>query len=107
MAMDFKLPTQRFAWEIESNCSDSDREPVIVIAGKKRISWEDFGQMMVSLESLQFKLEISDRSDEVRHVRCDECRRSRNTYRRIAVPGRWRGALTVGQDFPFVIQSLC
>ena len=49
---------------IESNDSDFDRDPVIVVDGQE-ISWEDFGRMLMSFEGWQFKLEIFDRSDEV------------------------------------------
>jgi hypothetical protein len=72
----------------------------------KEISWEDFGQMLMSLEHLQFKLEISDRSDEVWHVLCNGCRCSLKAYRRIVMPGVWRGALAVVPDFAFIVQSL-
>lgn len=40
------------------------RVPLMVVDGRE-ISWERFGQMLMSHEGWQFKLEISDPSDEV------------------------------------------
>jgi hypothetical protein len=43
---------------------DYERLPLIVIDGKK-ISWSVFGQMLMTYEGFNFKLEIFDRSDEI------------------------------------------
>jgi len=44
---------------------DSDyRVPMLVIDGRE-VSWEQFGQMLMTFEGWQFKLEIKDPSDEV------------------------------------------
>ena len=45
--------------------SDSDyRVPMLVIDGRE-VSWDQFGQMLMTFEGWQFKLEIKDPSDEV------------------------------------------
>ena len=41
-----------------------ERVPVIVIDGKE-ISWNEFGQMLMTYEGFNFKLEIFDRSDDI------------------------------------------
>jgi hypothetical protein len=43
---------------------DYERLPLIVIDGKE-ISWSKFGQMLMTYEGFNFKLEIFDRSDEI------------------------------------------
>ncbi len=44
---------------------DSDyHHPMLVIDGRE-VSWEQFGQMLMTFEGWQFKLEIKDRSEEV------------------------------------------
>lgn len=48
---------------IDSNGSDIDRDPVLVIDGRE-ISWDEFGRMLMSFEGWQFKLQIFDRNDE-------------------------------------------
>ncbi|MFH2058585.1 MAG: hypothetical protein ABIJ59_06765 [Pseudomonadota bacterium] len=40
------------------------RTPMIVIDGKE-ISWEEFGQMLMTYEGFNFKLQIFDQSDEM------------------------------------------
>ena len=40
------------------------RRPLIVIDGKE-ISWRQFGQMLMTYEGFNFKLEIFDKSDEI------------------------------------------
>lgn len=49
---------------IEWDDDEDGRVPLMVVDGRE-ISWEEFGQMLMSLEGWQFKLEIFDRSDEV------------------------------------------
>lgn len=41
-----------------------EQPPLIVIDGKE-IKWEDFGQMLMTYEGFNFKLEIIDKSDEM------------------------------------------
>ena len=43
---------------------DYERLPLIVIDGKD-ISWSQFGQMLMTYEGFNFKLDIFDRSDEI------------------------------------------
>ena len=43
---------------------DYERLLLIVIDGKE-ISWIEFGQMLMTYEGFNFKLEIFDRSDEI------------------------------------------
>ena len=43
---------------------DYERLPLIVIDGRE-ISWSEFGQMLMTYEGFNFKLEIFDRSDEI------------------------------------------
>ena len=50
----------RIEWDDE----EDGRVPLMVVDGRE-ISWEEFGQMLMSHEGWQFKLEIFDRSDEV------------------------------------------
>ncbi len=49
---------------IESDYSDADRVPVMVIDGRE-ISWDEFGRMLMMFEGWQFRMEICDRSDEL------------------------------------------
>ena len=49
---------------IDSDESFVDRTPLIIVDGRE-ISWEQFGQMLMTFEGWQFKLEIIDPSDEV------------------------------------------
>ena len=49
--------------QIDSDQSTMDRTPLIVVDGRE-ISWEQFGQMLMTFEGSQFKLEILDPSDE-------------------------------------------
>ena len=49
---------------IEWDQNEGGRVPVIVVDGRE-ISWEAFGQMLMSHEGAQFKLEIFDPSDDV------------------------------------------
>ncbi|MCF8179586.1 MAG: hypothetical protein K9J74_13855 [Sulfuritalea sp.] len=50
--------------QIEWDEDEDGRVPLMVVDGRE-ISWEDFGQMLMSREGWQFKLEIFDPSDEV------------------------------------------
>jgi len=49
---------------IEWDDDEDGRVPLMVVDGRE-ISWEEFGQMLMSLEGWQFKLEIFDRSEEI------------------------------------------
>jgi hypothetical protein len=40
------------------------RVPLLVIDGRE-ITWKEFGHMLMTFEGFQFKLQISDRSEEV------------------------------------------
>ena len=44
--------------------AEDGRVPLMIVDGRE-ITWEEFGQMLMSREGWQFKLEIFDRSDEV------------------------------------------
>ena len=44
--------------------SEDGHLPLLVIDGRE-VTWEQFGQMLMSYEGWQFKLEIKDPSDEV------------------------------------------
>ena len=49
----------RIAWD-----DDADGQlPLLIIDGKK-VTWEEFGRMMMSYEGWQMKMEIYDRSEE-------------------------------------------
>lgn len=48
---------------IESDPSFDERKPLLVIDGKE-VTWEELGQMLMTFEGWQFKLELIDRSDE-------------------------------------------
>ena len=54
---------------IEADMSDESdlwgsRMPMLVIDGRD-VSWEEFGQMLMTFEGFQFKLEIVDKSDDL------------------------------------------
>lgn len=59
-----QIADQTVRGRIEWDGSDFERMPVVVVDGRE-ISWEDFGQMLMSFEGWQFKLEILDPSDEI------------------------------------------
>lgn len=59
-----QIADQTVRGRIESDCSETERMPIVVVDGQE-ISWEEFGRMLLSFEGWQFKLEISDPSDEV------------------------------------------
>lgn len=50
----------RIAWDDE----EDGRVPLMIVDGRE-ITWEQFGQMMMSREGFQFKLELIDPSEEV------------------------------------------
>ena len=54
------LARGRITWDED----EDGRVPLLVIDGQK-ISWEQFGRMLMTFEGWQFKLEILDRTDEV------------------------------------------
>ena len=45
--------------------SGAERAPVVVVVDGREISWGDFGQMLMTFEGWQFKLEICDISEEL------------------------------------------
>ena len=49
---------------IECDETMDERTPLLVIDGQK-ISWEEFGRMLMSFEGWQFRMEIRDPSEEV------------------------------------------
>ena len=49
---------------IDWDASADGRTPLLVIDGRE-VSWEDFGRMLMTFEGWQFRLAISDRSEEV------------------------------------------
>ena len=49
---------------IDSAYPEAEREPVMVIDGRE-MSWDEFGRMLMSFEGWQFRMEFSDRSDEM------------------------------------------
>ena len=49
---------------IEWDDSAAERTPLVVVDGRE-ISWDDFGRMLMAFEGWQFKLDISDPSEEV------------------------------------------
>ena len=49
---------------ISCDLGSDDRIPLLVIDGRE-VSWEQFGQMLMTFEGWQFKLEIKDPSEEV------------------------------------------
>lgn len=50
--------------KIRCDLESQDRAPMLVIDGRE-ISWDQFGQMLMTFEGWQFKLEIKDASEEV------------------------------------------
>jgi hypothetical protein len=50
--------------KISCDLESQDRAPMLVIDGRE-ISWDQFGQMLMTFEGWQFKLEIKDPSEEV------------------------------------------
>lgn len=48
----------------EYDSADFDRTPMVIIDGKE-ISWDDFGQALMSYEGFNFKMQIFDRSEEM------------------------------------------
>ena len=52
---------------IEWDPSDDGRTPLLVIDGRN-VSWDDFGRMLMSFEGWQFRLTISDRSEDVQMI---------------------------------------
>ena len=59
---DGDLVRGKIACDLDS--ADYVRLPLIVIDGRE-ISWSKFGQMLMTYEGFNFKLEIFDRSDEI------------------------------------------
>lgn len=49
---------------IDCDVNEEGRVPLLIIDGRE-VTWEQFGQMLMSYEGWQFKLEIKDPSDEV------------------------------------------
>ena len=49
----------RIEWDRE----EGGRVPLVVIDGRE-ITWDHFGQMLMTFEGWQFKLQIADKSEE-------------------------------------------
>lgn len=58
-----QIADQTVRGRIEWDDSEVERTPLIVVDGRE-ISWEEFGRMLMAFEGWQFKLEISDPSEE-------------------------------------------
>lgn len=54
----------RGQFDCDLDFSDYERLPLIVIDGKE-ISWNEFGQMLMTYGGVNFKLEIFDKSDAI------------------------------------------
>lgn len=59
-----QIADQTVRARIESDATEDGRVPLLVIDGRE-VSWEEFGQMLMTFEGWQFRLEIGDRSDEL------------------------------------------
>ena len=59
-----QIAEQTVRAQIESDQTTDERMPVLVIDGKE-LSWEEFGRMLTTFEGWQFRMEISDRSEEI------------------------------------------
>lgn len=59
-----QIAEQTVRGRIQWDDSEDGRVPLLVVDGQE-ISWEDLGQMLMSFEGWQFKLEILDPSDEM------------------------------------------
>lgn len=55
-----KIVRARISCDLDSD----DRIPMLVIDGRE-VSWEQFGQMLMTFEGWQFKLEVKDSSEEI------------------------------------------
>ena len=58
-----EIAEQTVRGRIDWDDSAVQRTPLLVIDGRK-ISWDEFGRMLMAFEGWQFKLDIVDRSDE-------------------------------------------
>ena len=58
-----QIAQQLVCGNIESDPACDERTPLLVIDGKE-VTWEEFGQILMTFEGSQFKLELFDRSDE-------------------------------------------
>lgn len=59
-----QIAEQTVRGRIEWDEAEDGRLPLLVIDGRK-VSWEEFGRMLMTFEGWQFRMEIADRSDEV------------------------------------------
>jgi hypothetical protein len=64
-----QIKVMKVKGSIEADISDEadlwgSRMPMLVIDGRD-VSWEEFGQMLMTFEGFQFKLEIVDKSDDL------------------------------------------
>jgi len=59
-----QISDQTVRGRIEGDYSGAGHAPVVVVDGRE-ISWEDFGQMLMTFEGWQFKLEICDISEDI------------------------------------------
>jgi len=63
-ALGLQIADQTVRARIDWDKTEDGRVPLLVIDGRK-VSWEDFGRMLMTFEGWQFRLEIGDRSDEM------------------------------------------
>jgi hypothetical protein len=59
-----QIADQLVKGKIDCDLSEAERMPLLLIDGQE-VTWEAFGQMLMSFEGWQFKLEIFDPSDDV------------------------------------------
>jgi hypothetical protein len=58
-----QIADQMVCGNIESDPSFDERTPLLTIDGKE-VTWEEFGQILMTFEGSQFKLVLFDPSDE-------------------------------------------
>jgi hypothetical protein len=65
----FVNATHRASGHIEWDESQDEHMPLVVIDGGE-VSWHDLGRMLTTTEGWQFRLDITDPSEELWPVRC-------------------------------------
>ena len=58
-----QIADQTVRGRIDGDYSGTERTPVVIVDGRE-ISWAAFGEMLLTFEGWQFKLDIVDNSDE-------------------------------------------
>jgi hypothetical protein len=59
-----QIADQTVCGRIDWDASEDGRVPLLVIDGQE-VSWHELGRMLMTFEGWQFRLAISDRSEEV------------------------------------------